>query len=111
MNRIINRSTFQATTHEVSEYGSIIERGTVEVTFQGQTRRVDAHRYAYGDGSRDDITVHCFTGRYRTGTTDWPASVTNSLGKNGEYESANFGRDDRSGRFQKMRGLSWRTQS
>jgi hypothetical protein len=104
--KILNRSTFIAEAAETTEHGSTIETGTVEITLAGETRRVPASRFVYSDGSRDSITARGLLGRYRTGKTAWAASLTNTLNRDGsEYESANFGRDERVGRCQKLNAI------
>jgi hypothetical protein len=80
------------------EWSVSYENGTVEVTLQGKTKRLPARRY-----EDQSIVVNShITGRYQQGGKAWPASI-NSDPTRGEY--VNFGRDDRSGRFNKARGL------
>lgn len=74
-----------------NEYGA--EVGTVEVN--GKVCR--AVRDSYG------ISVHGYVGRYRTSPKPWAAHVTS--GPRGVY--VNFGRDDRSGRFNKQNAISY----
>lgn len=92
---IINAATFILT--ETQTYG---EMGTVEVTLGKETRRVLARRTA------NYITAYEFGGRYETGTKVWPASVSQHYEADGKvWESADFGRDDRHPKFNKMRGV------
>lgn len=74
------------------------ELGTVTVDL-GMGRKVDAKAYR---GSRG-IAVHGFVGRYVTSTKAWPAFVSGE----GSKLYVMWGRDDRSGRFNKQAGLSW----
>lgn len=98
---IINRDSFEATGTESHTWKdgtvSTYEVGTVVVTLGGESRRLGATRNKYGD-----ITVRGLGGRYLTSAKVWPASVYSS--EDGR-ESAFFGRDDRSGRFNKLRGV------
>jgi acylphosphatase len=87
---MINPDSFQAT----DENG---HNGTVEVTFQGQTRRVKAFKNAFGISAYGALT-----GRYQSGSKAWPASI--HLDERGEY--TRFGRDDRASKFKKAT-LSW----
>src|SRR5262245_37022777 len=101
---IINRDSFVAGEEIRAWVGSkhypeglVIENGTVEVTLYGETRRVAA--LLDKDGS---IWARGIGGRYMTGGKVWPATV--STNKNGGTYVF-FGRDDRSGRFNKANGL------
>ena len=70
---------------------------TVEVTLHGKTKRVPARaNYKYGW-----LTVSGMYGCYRTATTKWPATIM--VDHRGEF--VNFGRDDRSGRFNKAKAI------
>jgi hypothetical protein len=95
MTSCIAHETFQ-TAAEQPEHGFWVE-GTVEVTLQGKTRRVKAHK------TGDEIRAYGLTGRYETGTKAWPANVTRvidpSTGK--PWDRVVFGRDERSGRCNK----------
>lgn len=83
-----------------NEYGWNI--GTVEVDL-GRGRIVTAK--AHCDGGRVDVAG--FVGRYVKGNKTWIAHV----GGYGEQVWASFGRDDRSGRFNKMQGISWEPET
>jgi hypothetical protein len=94
---IINVATF---IPETEENGRV--RGTVEVTLKGETRRVAATKWS----TLNMIVVHgVFSGRYVSGGKAWPASVTAYYTKG--MESVSFGRDDRSGKFNKANALFW----
>lgn len=98
---IVNHLTFiDAPAEDQPSHNYWIE-GTVEVTICGKTRRVKAHR------SGDTITAFELSGRYMTGNKAWPASVQQRIDpKTGKrWDSASFGRDDRSGRFNKMNAI------
>ena len=90
---IIQAATFKAAEIVSDGY----ERGTVEIDFRGQIKTVQASKL----GSR--IIARGFGGRYQTGSKVWPATVTLDVNTGNEY--ADFGRDDRSGRFSKMNGI------
>lgn len=77
------------------------EEGTVEVTIGRETRRVPASFYT--DGT---MVARGMTGRYRTGGKAWPATIMLNRNSQGAYsEFVWFGRDDRSGRFNKANCL------
>lgn len=101
MASIIKTETFTAAATQ-PDHGFWIE-GTVQVTLRGETRTVKAHKSTRAG----EITAYGMTGRYQTGTKAWPASVTQkidpSTGK--PWDSVNFGRDDRSSKFQKFNAL------
>lgn len=104
MASLINRDSFISTGTETKTYESkrgdwttTYETGSVEVTLQRQTKRIEARRYE--DGS---ICVNALTGRYQQGGKAWPASLTSYANKS---DYVWFGRDDRSGRFNKANGL------
>lgn len=97
----INPDTFERTGEEVREtkrYRFVYDTGSVEVTLGDETRRVPATRL---DGR---ITASGMYGTYRTSPRRWPAIIT--LDPDGR-EFAGFGRDERSGRCNKMRGLAF----
>lgn len=85
----INATTFIKTGENAHGY----DVGTVEVNGVAQK----AVRTKYG------INVHGFVGRYKTSGKAWPATV--SLSERGLYVF--FGRDDRSGRFNKRNAISF----
>lgn len=103
MTSIINAETFTASAEQPSHDYWI--EGTVEVTLRGQTRRVRATK-SKRDG---EITAHGMTGRYQTGTKDWPASVTQRIDpRTGKaWDSVHFGRDDRAAKFQKTSAINF----
>jgi hypothetical protein len=89
---IINAATFELT--EVDAKG--FEHGTVEVTLGATTRRVPGWRRCGVVGARGMF------GRYKSGAKLWPATVVQTVKANGEIDEwADFGRDDRSDRFNK----------
>lgn len=97
---ILNAATFEATGTEPLPYRpeETREVGTIEATLGGQTKRVEAVRY---EGGR--IVSWDFTGRYRTGTKAWPATVS----VEGDRETVWYGKDHHTGRCQKT-GLSFK---
>lgn len=95
----IRRETFVATgTEPLSYREGTYEVGTVQITVGRQRITAQARRY-------DDGTVYAlgFVGRYRTSNNAWRASLRAT--DKGTFGS--FGRDDRSGRYQKMQGISY----
>jgi hypothetical protein len=100
---IIAANTFEVTATETHSFG-IVERGTVEVMIGRETRRVRASKTTPTyEGGKPTLTAFEMTGRYQTGAKAWPASVTQTTWADGKVtESADFGRDDRSGRFNKL---------
>ena len=93
MTNLINASSFIATG--VAKYDENTDTGTVEVTLRGETKRVSASR----DNTYGRIFAYDMIGRYQTGGKAWPASVNQN--KEG-VEHVNFGRDDRSAKFNKV---------
>jgi hypothetical protein len=89
---IINAATFEIA--EIDAHG--IERGTVEVTLGATTRRVRASRF------ENCLTAGEMHGRYRSSAKLWPATVWQQVIDGEICEFGNFGRDDRSGRFNKL---------
>lgn len=81
-----------------------VEIGTVEVTLQGRTQRCPVSR---DQGDNSSLFVRGMTGRYVTGTTAWPATIRvwKSAHTGEMVETINFGRDERSGRFNKANCL------
>lgn len=107
----IRTETFKADgthTYERKDYRSVHEVGTVEVDLGNQTVTLRAGRFKIGEG-RYDISVAGFVGRYQTSSKAWPAMVYHTEGE--EHTQASFGRDDRSGRFHKMRGISYEPET
>lgn len=95
---IINIATFVETETTDERLAKYFAEGTVEITVQRETRRVHAIR-AHSDGT---VTAYGISGRYVSGAKAWPAQVSNRPGKDGgRWETVNFGRDDRSARFNK----------
>lgn len=101
MTTILNPLSFTATGTEALPWadGETREVGTVEASLGGKTKLVDAVRY---DNGR--IVSWDFTGRYRTGTKAWPATV--SIDPDGQ-EHVWYGKDHHTGRCQKT-GLSFK---
>lgn len=100
MASIINAETF-ITAADQPDHGYFVE-GTVEVTLRGETRTVRATKSRNGE-----ITACGLIGRYQAGTKVWPATVTQRIDPrtNKVWDSVDFGRDDRAGRFQKTNTL------
>lgn len=94
----INPNSFAITGEQGSDY---FDYGTVELNLRTGTVIADAFR-SKKDG---EIMVRGFVGRYRTSPRAWPASVV--FGVDGTLRYANFGRDDRSGRFNKQNAISY----
>lgn len=84
--------------HKDFPQGIVTINGSVEVTLWGETRRVPA--LLRSDGR---IMARGMVGRYVTGQKSWPAFAEASA--DGKTVSVNFGRDDRSGRFNKANCL------
>lgn len=78
--------------------------GTIEMDLGGRT--VTAKARVYEDG---DIAVAGFVGRYLTSTKPWIASVR--FDKEGKMARVWFGRDDRSGRFNKANAISYEPET
>jgi hypothetical protein len=93
---IINRTSFQPTNEAPKAEGDIL--GTVEVTLNGETRRVPAvsvPKYGW-------IIARGMIGRYHTASKVWPANVLSQVRADGSIaERANFGRDDNHPKFRK----------
>ena len=109
MTRFINPASFQLETTE-DEGHFITERGTVEVTIGRETRRLPAVITTFPEDFRAEAEIAVYGnglfGRYRTGDKAWPARVSQTHWRDGKVsESGYFGRDDRSGRFQKINGI------
>lgn len=76
--------------------------GTVQIDL-GFRRVVTTRASRYTIAGTPRISVAGFIGRYRTVNTPWLASVSGS----GDRLFVNFGRDDRSGRFNKQNAISF----
>jgi len=82
------------------------QRGTIEATLNGVTKRVTATKY-----KENEITSCGFVVKYRTGTKVWSATVSTRQyhdGKIGEIIMGGF--DSRSGRHQLLNGLSFKDE-
>jgi hypothetical protein len=105
--RLIDRDSFvlESIDHSMSKggYFCLFAAGTVEVTFQGKTRRVAARRFS----DNDIVCSEALTGRYITGKKAWPAVIWSRGGDGGE--SIRFGFDSRSGKHRKY-ALSWASE-
>lgn len=102
MTSIIKADTFQESDEKLDH--DYFVKGTVEVTLRNETKTVPAIK-GTNDGS---ITAYGMTGRYVTGTKAWPANVTQRKTPEGKiWDSVTFGRDDRSGKFNKTNALSF----
>lgn len=103
---IVSPTTFLATEAAEQHSFGTTQWGTVEVTLWNKTRRVRASRTIYAETYRpgqSDVTAHDMLGRYQQGAKAWPASVAHNCATG--QERANFGRDDRSGKFHKANCL------
>jgi len=109
MTHAINPATFEATEAPETHSFGIITKGTVEVTLGRETRRLPARRMVTTyDEARGEATITAYGlgGRYHTGSKVWPASITiYTDGPRAGWETANFGRDDRDPKFNKLRGI------
>lgn len=86
-------------------YRYVYETGTVEVDLGNEVVTCRAHRQPdYRDPSKVRVSVAGFVGRYETSSKPWVASLWQT---EGEEPQGHFGRDDRSGRFHKLRGISY----
>ena len=104
---IINRDTFEPTGKpETKSFGAVWTDGTIEATLHGLTKRIVVYRAVnLSDNSVEYTSHYAFTGRYETGKKAWPATV---ISKPNGGEWIRFGRDDRSGKFNKANYLFWR---
>jgi hypothetical protein len=96
---IIATETFQPAA-ELSKYGQQFgwNEGTVEVTFQGRTERVQC--IAPKDGG-SQWTIRGLCARYATGAKVWPATIWFDADKRTFNIMTGF--DNRSGRFSQPR--------
>lgn len=94
MSIVILPETFQPLGRNARD----IEIGIVDVNLGREVVTVKASRLSSGT-----ISAAGFVGRYQTSRNPWRASVVLIDGR----MSFHFGRDDRSGRFQKERGISY----
>lgn len=98
----INTETFVA-TGEAGRYGGV--PGTVTMMLRTGVVTAEATFYPK-DG---DFYVKGFVGRYQTSAKPWRASV--QFKADGTIGFVNFGRDDRSGRFNKRSGISYEPET
>lgn len=98
----INTASFIVEKSSLISVGSTREDGTVEVTLRGITKRVRASRWVGGQ-----IMAYDLVGRYATGAKAWPATLRYNPGSSSvpAWESASFGRDDRSVKFNKVNAV------
>jgi len=96
---IISTETFQPAT-ELSKFGQQYgwNEGTVEVTFQGRTERVEC--IAPKEGEKN-WTIYGLCARYATGTKVWPATIRFNIENHSAFVSTGF--ENRSGRFSQPR--------
>nr|WP_313665526.1 hypothetical protein [Brucella intermedia] len=102
----INRDSFNLTDVKPLKYKEgTYEVGTISAVFGGRVQTVEAVRYDNGD-----IALKGFVGHYRTSRNPWRASV---LFRDGASDKpyVNFGRDDRSGRFNKSNMISYEPET
>lgn len=89
-----------ATVEQVGDWYANKINGTVEVQYGRDTITAFADRTDLGS-----IYVYGFVGRYRTSSKPWRAVVSRQA--NRDYTIAQFGRDDRAGRFHKQQGITF----
>lgn len=94
----IDPATFRATgrNYRGNEVGTVLVSGMERTAVRSTT--------AEGGVC---IQVAGYVGRYRTSPKAWPASLTLYHGR----VFAHFGRDDRSGRFNKINGISYEPET
>lgn len=102
----IHNETFTATSEPealswTTEYRR--ERGTVSVSLGCKMVTAEATRYTNGNA----VYVDGFVGRYRTSPKPWRATVSGV----GSDLRVFFGRDDRSGRFNKQNAISYEPET
>lgn len=96
MDRIIDTESFIPQGEPETFSHGVRQRGTVEITLRGETRRVEA--YLWDDGQ---LIARGIVGKYQTGTKLWPAYVSVYLNREGETERVRFGRYDNHPKFRK----------
>lgn len=101
---IVEFTTIQSQGFKDTSYAGRMEELTVDVTFQGKTHKVEAYRFPDSEFSPSTLYLKGFVGRYRTSNKAWAATVRAT--PEGQV-FASFGRDDRSGRFNKLQGISY----
>jgi len=107
--------TFVQASIETRSYSDssiyFVEIGNVEIEIRGRRLVVEARRWVRDSFSpgRRDISLIGFVGRYRTSQNPWKASVM-FRPVEGRL-SANFGRDDRSGRFNKLNAIVYEPET
>lgn len=94
-------------TYERKDYRSVTPVGTVEVDLGNEVVTPRARMSTIGD--KTQVSVAGFVGRYQTSNKAWPAHVYQDAGAEGPQ--AYFGRDDRSGRFNKLRGITYEPET
>lgn len=103
--QIIEDSFIDATadSSEVSDWYAKIINGKVNVDLgNGKVVTAWAIKHCHGN-----VSVLGFLGRYIKGNKDWRASVCMRTWNGKRSLTASFGRDDRSGRFNKMNCIFW----
>lgn len=98
----INTETFVA-TGEANRSGGV--PGTVEMKLRTGVVIAEATYYA----KNGEYYVKGFVGRYQTSVKPWNASV--QFKADGTMGFVNFGRDDRSGRFNKRNAISYEPET
>ena len=98
----INRDSFDVIDVKPLKYREgTYGMGTIKARYAGRAQTVEAVRYDDGD-----IALTGFVGRNRTSRNPWRASVLFRGGAS-DKPYVNFGRDDRSGRFNKQNAISY----
>jgi len=110
----IRPETFTITEVKTTEYtvkksvhSYTVEKGTVEMSLRGKTVIANAWRFAGRDDGR--LSVDGFVGRYVTSPKPWRASV--DFKADGTMGFVHFGRDDRSGRFNKQNAIAYQPET
>lgn len=111
---IVFPETFVQAEVQLKHYSDsmfIAEFGTVEIELNGKRITVEARRFirdSHIPGNRD-IGLMGFVGRYRTSNNPWAASVIYRVLQ--DRMAVNFGRDDRSGRFNKLNLITYEPET
>lgn len=86
---------------EVGEHFAKLINGTVKMQYGNVVVTAFAKKY-----EDDSIAVFGFIGRYRTSSKAWRVSMS----RVGGQLRSHFGRDDRSGMYQKNQGITYEPQ-
>lgn len=94
----INRTTIRTIGTEQIERLGLRETVEVAATFAYKTQTITAYRYPESKYNPETLYLRGFVGRYVTSAKAWQASVRVDAD---DKVWVHFGRDDRSGRFNK----------